>query len=430
MSTAVEQPQLNTIQPQVSTLPAPVYLDNGVEVNAIPLFSTDLVVITFMFKGGQWVQMKKLQSDYAIRQIKSGSLHFSSETVNEQMDYYGATLKAGATISYCFLQLHCLRRTLPHVLPLLCDILTSPQYEQPLLDNAIEEGIRAYQVNEQKVAQVNKRLFYQQLLGSCHPAAQYAHEADYHNIHHEDLQRYHQQILQLSNAIIYVTGKVDEPLLSLLNTHVGHLPCKQQQLLQLSDAPIETSPQQIHQVELNVPSVQSGLRMGKVMPDNNNIHYPAIMLTSVILGGYFGSRLMKNIRERLGFTYGIGSTFLPIPQHNIFIIATETPREHVARCVEEIKKDIQDLQEHPISQEELTMARNYMLGQFCRQTETSLSLSTLLMSQRAYGRTLTDLLYEQQKAQALTPHDIQRCAQQFFSPEEMTITAAHGKPSF
>lgn len=408
-------------------LPPPVHLDNGVEVNVIPMMSTDLIAISILFCGGQWAQHKKLQSDFAAQQIKSGTAHLSADTLEDRLDYYGATITSGASITHCFVRLNCLRRTLPEALPLFCEMLTSPAYEQPLLEHSLEEGIMSYQVSEQKVAYVSKRIFYQQLLGKQNPAAQYVEEADYHSICRDDLLHFHRQFLTLSNAVIYVTGKVDEQLLSLLNRHLGNIPCDQPHLHQHLPAAITTSPQMMHEETLPVPSVQSGLRMGKVMPDNSHADYPALHLTSVLLGGYFGSRLMKNIRERLGFTYGISSNFFSIPYNNIFFIATETPRKHVAQCVAEIRKDLLDLQTRPVSQEELTNARNFMLGQFCRITETSMSLNVLMMNQRAQGFHLSDLLHEQQIIQSLTPADIQRCAQQYFSPDEMLIAAAHGK---
>lgn len=423
----VEQPKLNIITPEVPALPPAVWLDNGVEVNAVPLFSTDLVTVSIMFTGGQWMQGKRLQSDYAMWLLKSGTERCSSEEVAERLDYYGATLTAGSALSHCFVQLTCLRRTLSEVLPLFCEVLTSPVYEQQRLENAREEGIMSYQVSEQKVAQVSKRIFYQQLLGTAHPAAQHPREEDYHAIQREDLLAYHQRFIQLSNAIVYVTGKTDASLMELLNRHLGGIPCGAQRLFQHPHADIVTAAQKMHEAELSVPSVQSGLRLGKVVPSFSDADYPTLSLTSTILGGYFGSRLMKNIRERLGFTYGIGSTFFPLPHNNVLIIATETPREHVARCIEEIKKEIADMQLHPVGDEEFQHARNFMLGQFCRMTETSLSLSTLLMSQRAYGRTLEHLLQEQRRIQALTPQDVMLCAQRHLSVEELLIVATHGK---
>lgn len=408
-------------------LPPPVFLDNGVEVNTIPMTNTELLIVSILFPGGQWAQAKRLQSDLAVQQIKSGTTQLPAEAWADKLDHYGATVTSGTSIAYSFIQLNCLQRALPDVLPLFCDMLISPAYEQTLLNHAIEEGILSYQMSEQKVAYVSKRLFYQHLLGRENPAGQYVDAQAYHDITRKDLLDYHHQYLALRNAVVYITGKVDMATLKLLNQHLGNIVCAQSQCYHPHHAPITTSTQMMHETTLPVPSVQSGLRTGKVMPDHHSSDFPAIHLTSVLLGGYFGSRLMKNIRERLGFTYGISSALFQIPYNSIFFISTETPREHISQCIEEIKKDIIDLQNHPVSEDELRNARNFMLGQFCRMTEVSLSLPTLLINNRANGITLKKFLHEQQIIQSLTPKDIQHCAQLYFSPEKMLITAAHGK---
>lgn len=422
----MNQPLLKNITPQISPLPTPITLNNGVEMNVIPITTTELVVICFMFKGGQWVQEKKLQSDYAMQQIKSGTANFTSDILIDKLDSYGATVSTGTCLTHSYIQLTCLRRTLTQTLPLLCNIITSPIYEQAQLDNAIEEGVLAYQMNEQKVAQASRRIFYQQLLGTNHPAAAYANKSDYHSICREDLLSYHKKHIQLDNAIVYATGKIDSDTITLIDTYIGNIPTENRKSFEFQHTNIITSQQLMHETKIAVPSVQSGLRIGKVMPDCHSEDYPAIMLTSTILGGYFGSRLMKNIREKLGFTYGIHSTFFNIPHNNIFFITTETTQKYVTRCIDEIKKDMMDLQERPVSIDELENARNYNLGQFCRATETSLALHHLMMNLRVHQRTLENIQQEQEKAQELTPEDIMRCAQKHFNPKDMLIVAAHG----
>lgn len=423
----VNQPELKDIAPQIPVLPDSIYLDNGTEMTIIPMAATEIVTICLMFKGGQWMQKRKLQSDYAMYQIKSGTSRFTSEFLADKLDYYGATMSAGNGMTHSFVQLTSLKRTLPQVLPYFCDILTTPVYEQSLLNNAIEEGVLTFQMQEQQVAQVSKRMFYQQLLGTNHPAAAYATEEDYQSLTREDLLSYHSQFINMSNATVFLTGMIDAKLIALINEHLGKIPTITQSGLEYKEAEIVTSAEQFHEKEIGVPSVQSGLRIGKVMPDCNSADYPAIMLTSTILGGYFGSRLMKNIREELGLTYGIHSTFFPIPGNNIFFITTETTREYVPQCIEEIKREILDLQSNPVSGEELKNARNYNLGQFCRATEITMSLHHLIMNLRTQQRTLGSILKEQQTALALTSEDIMLCARKYFDPESMLITVAHGK---
>lgn len=423
----MQQPELKAIQPKINNLPLPVTLDNGVEANIIPIDTCDLIAVTVMFIGGEWVQEKKLQSDFALRQLRSGAGELSSEIITEKLDFYGATLTSGAAISYSFVQVTALKRTLQNVLPLFRDILSSPAFEQRQLDYGIEEGIFSNNVCMQRVAEVCKRLFYTQVLGNENPAAQFADETDYRKLTRNDLLKYHTKYLCMDNAVVFLTGRIDESVISLVNKYVGSIPCKGNGGVSLCSAPIVQRENKYSETEINVPSVQSALRLGLVLPDFTHPDYPAMLFFGSVLGGYFGSRLMANIRERLGLTYGIGSTFHNIPGATVFITATETPRNSVEKCIEEVKKDIIDLQRNPIDDEEMALAKNYVLGQFCRMTETSYSLSTVMMTKMAYGKTMSDWLEEQKKIQALTAEDLMLVAQKYFDVDKLLVSVAHGK---
>ncbi|MBQ0024056.1 MAG: insulinase family protein [Prevotellaceae bacterium] len=421
------QPQLKTIKPIIAELPQAQKLDNGVELNIVPLDDTEMLTLNIVFKGGQWVQDKNLQSDFALSQLRSGTQHYSSEYIEEKLDFYGASLFTSTNLSFGLVRLTALRRTLADVLPILTDMLVCPVYEQEKLNIAVEEGVFAYTVSQQKVAEVCKRMFYKKVLGEENPAAKFPVESDYRSICREDLLRYHRNYLRMDNAVVYATGKIDDEIVKLLNCSIGSIECGVHSLIDYQSAPMLTEARGWHEDELQVPSVQSALRMGKVMPDTTHPDFPALLLTGTILGGYFGSRLMSNIRERLGFTYGIGSTFYHIPGVNIFITATETPQQNVKRCVEEIGKEIADLQSKPVTEDEMAFAKNYMLGQFCRKTEVSFALPAVLMSKRVHGLTLEDYLHEQERIQALTAEDVMMVAQKYFEDGSLLVSAVHGK---
>lgn len=421
-----EAPKLNAIVPQICELPDSVTLANGVEMNVVPL-QTDIVAVSIMFGGGQWKQSKRLQADLSISIINAGTPTMTASEIKQKLDYYGVRLTSGTGLAFAFVQMTCLKRNLQFVMPLLCDIIQHPVYEQQQLDNALEEGLLAWQLSNQKVAQVAKRNFYKALLGERHPAAQFPDESDYAAITREDLLDYHDKYLNLSNAVVYVTGIVDEDVRRVLDSSLGAIECGKPNLCVFEKAEMAASANRRVDEEIKVPSVQSGLRLGAVLPDNDHEDYPALLLASVVLGGYFGSRLMSNIRERLGYTYGIGTTFYHIPYNNIFIIATETGGEYTEPCIEEIKKEVERMREEPVGEDELNKARNYMLGQFCRMTETSLSLCMLLMTLRISGRTLNDFLHEQEKMLEVTPADMMRVAKKYLNTYELITSVAVGR---
>lgn len=419
------QPPLHSISPILPLLPPPLRLDNGAALHVIPIPSADIIRLTLMFTGGYWTQTLPLQSDFALRLIDAGTSTMSSHTLRDRLDLYGATLAAGTSTAHSFITLTCLKSSLTHIVPLLRDILTCPTYETSLLDIEKEEGLLICQTNKQKASYVADRLFHRHLLGNDHPAAIYPEEHHIMSLTRQSLLSYHAGNILVPHSTIFATGDIDPATIDLLNTHLGTITSSIPPT-PITDIPIPTSPDRRHDSNLDIPSVQSALHLGRLMPPCTAADSPAITLTTTILGGFFGSRLMKNIRERLGLTYGIAAYLQQMPHHAILSITTETPQEHVNLCLDEIDKELTSLAAAPVTADELYNAKNYFMGQVCRTTELSLSLSTLCMSLQAASTNLEEMVLRNAKIQALTPEDIMQCAATYFRPEDIIATAVHG----
>ena len=421
------QPPLYPIEPRAVELPSPLWLDNGAEFNAVPIKDSGVVRISAVFKGGRWVERQTLQSTLAAEQIRSGTSTMSADVLSERLDFYGATFSAAAGIQSLVVTVTCMKRTLPQVLPLITDIISTPAYEQPLIDIEKEELMFACKANRQNVTYVGKKLLQRSLLGEQHPLAASYDEHDVEALTREVIIDYHHRHVHMDNAIIYASGDVDDDVASLINKHLGKRSGTAHEPTMIEPAYIITSRQQRHDTFIETEAAQSALYMGYLLPTRLSPDYPAIALTRTILGGYFGSRLMTNIRERLGLTYGISADILHIPESALMIISTTTPYEHVNRCVEEVFKETTLLGSEPVGEEEMKMAKNYLMGQFCRTTELSLSLPSICMSLRESGSNLHDYAEMMKKVQQLTSEDVMRCAHTYLRPENMIIAAAHGK---
>lgn len=421
------QPPLYPIEPRAVELPSPLWLDNGAELNVVPITDAGVVRISVMFKGGRWVEQQTLQSTLAAEQIAAGTDTMSADVLSEKLDFHGATLSAVSGIQSLVVTATCMKRALPQVLPLLTDIITRPAYEQPLIDIEKDELMFACKANRQNVTYVGKKLLQKCLLGERHPLAAAYDERDVAALTREAVTDYHHRHVHMENAIIYASGDVDDTAASLINKHLGKRSGAAHEPTMIGHADILTSSEQRHDTFIETETAQSALYMGCLLPTRLSPDYPAIALTRTILGGYFGSRLMTNIRERLGLTYGISADILHIPESALMIISTTTPYEHVDRCVEEVFKEIALLSSEPTGDEEMQMAKNYLMGQFCRTTELSLSLPSICMSLRESGSSLRDHADMMKRIQQLTAEDVMRCAQTYLRPSSMTIAAAHGK---
>ena len=140
--------------------------------------------------------------------------------------------------------------------------------------------------------------------------------------------------------------------------------------------PLPTPPYKGKRVFIEHPSaVQSSIRLGCPLVDRTHPDFIPLKVLTTILGGYFGSRLMSNIREDKGYTYGISAGIASYPFQGYLAIGTETDNEYVEPCIREVKHEMRRLQDELITEQELTMVKNYMLGEMCRSYEGPFSLS-------------------------------------------------------
>ena len=144
----------------------------------------------------------------------------------------------------------------------------------------------------------------------------------------------------------------------------------------------------------------------------------------MVLGGYFGSRLMSNIREEKGYTYGIGSYNVPMPLSAQWMIATDVNADQTEATIEECLKEIQRLRDELVPEEELNLVKSNFNGDILRELDGVFSQSDALKHKLNYGLDNSFYLDIIDRIKACTPDDLQRIARKHLNPEEMFIITA------
>lgn len=115
---------------------------------------------------------------------------------------------------------------------------------------------------------------------------------------------------------------------------------------------------------------QATIRMGMRCMDRNHEDFFSFSMLIKALGGYFGSRLMKNIREEKGLTYGISGRIVHLEQESYLIIASDVKKEAVEEVIGEIQHEINRLRKEPIGCDELSLLSNYLKGSYLSSIST------------------------------------------------------------
>ncbi|HEY0896147.1 MAG TPA: pitrilysin family protein, partial [Sphingobacteriaceae bacterium] len=255
-------------------------------------------------------------------------------------------------------------------------------FPQEELDTFVRNHKQSLSVNLEKNDFVGRRQFNHALFGNS--LYGYTIEAsDYDQVTRQQLLEYYRAAYQLSNCTIVVSGKVTYETTSILNELFGKEPLSPRQATP-NQFVFGEGPGQEYYIE-RPEAIQSAIRIGKVSINRTHPDFAGLQVVNTILGGYFGSRLMANIREDKGFTYGIGSALVSLRSSGYFFIATEVGVDVCSAALTEIEKEITILKTELVPEEELALVRNYMLGSLLGGLENAFSHADKFKNIYPYG---------------------------------------------
>jgi len=358
---------------QVSTInfihPEKKVLDNGIPVFTIYSGEQDLVRIEFIFDNVNWKSEKPLQAIAVSALINNGTNKLTSKEIAEQIDFYGAFFQTEYVQDQSSVTLYTLNKHLRSVLPIVKDVLSESQFPQPELDIYIQNQKQKLQVNLKKNDILARKEFAHALFGNTAYGVNIQAE-HYDALKREDLVDYFKAAYAPNNCTIIISGKFDEASFNLLNDAFGKDWEKSNAIKNSFDF-AATAKQTIYTEKPE--ALQSAIRIGQLAINRKHEDFSGLQILNTVLGGYFGSRLMNNIREDKGYTYGIGSGVSSLQQAGYLFIATEVGADVCAAALTEIYKEIEILKTELIGDEELDLVRNYMLGSMLGSLENVFS---------------------------------------------------------
>lgn len=421
-------PEIRQIEHFTIDTPVCHRMRNGIPLHIIQAGDEDVVRFDLLIKGGQWEQTRPLQAMFTNRMLREGTYTFTSAQIAEKLDYYGSWLDLSSSVNYGFVTLYSLNKYFSQTLEILASMVKEPVFPEKELSVVTESNKLQFLVNSEKVEVITRKQLNRSLFGEAHPLGKYAKAEDYDNIHGCDLKEFYHRFYRSNNASIYISGKVTSEIISCIerlfgNEEWGDVSMKGEQLF---FTPQPDSRKRVFIEREN--AMQSSLKMGGFSINRQHSDYHKLRVLITLFGGYFGSRLMSNIREEKGYTYGIGANLVCYPEEGVLVISTEAANEYINQIIEEVYKEIDILALEKVSDEELNMVKNYMLGDMCRSYENAFSLSEAWIFIETSG--LDNCYFEESlnAIRSITPLEIQALAQEYLRKEDL-IEIIAGKKS-
>lgn len=337
-------------------LPQPeiIPLNGGVELVFLSGLQQEVFKFEIIFKAGKWWETQRGLSHFTAIMLDKGTSARSSKEIAGLFDYYGAQIEISPGYDFTSVSLYGLKKHFDKICPLFWEILTMPSFPENELDLQKDIFVQNLKVNNEKNSFVASKMIRKNIFGASHPYGSSIEERDVTALASNHLLNYFK--LHFSPHEIYLMGNFDDHQIQSITKQIA---LKGQDWMEPSFEITEGPP--VDKV-IKSGSVQSSIRLGKRVINRDHPDYFPLLLLNHILGGYFGSRLMKNIREEKGLTYGIYSSVNPFKKDCMFSIGADVGKEKTDLALSEIKQELQKLINHLISTEELTTAKNHFLG--------------------------------------------------------------------
>ena len=337
-------------------------LNNGLPFYWFNAGVQDVVQIDWVFPAGLWQEQKTAVAHTVAALLKNGTTKYNAEQINEALEFYGAQLKVAANNDYGTITLYSLTKHLPVLLPIVYEIITDAQFPEQEVELHKKNAIQKLLINLRQCEFVANRHIDALLFGEHHPYGRYTKKEDIEAITRQDLLQFYNAHFNIANMQIFMAGKMGSIEVKCMNDIFGNSSIYQQNFLQRNTFEISSSNEKAIRITNDINGVQGAVRIGRLFPDKQHPDFAPMVVLNTLFGGYFGSRLMSNIREDKGYTYGIYSSLVAEKNGGSLVVHTETGRDVAEKAIIEIYKEMELLCNEQAPDEELLLVKNYLLG--------------------------------------------------------------------
>ena len=417
------QPAVRPIEHITIAEPRIVMAPNGIEIHILDMGEQEVVRIDMMFGTGKWQQPKLLTALFTNLMLKEGVEGMSSQEVAEQLDYYGAWLQPSATFHNSYVTLYSLNKHIGHTLPLLEKIIRTPTFPIDEFEVIRSRRKQGFLIDDEKVDIRAFNKFVRSLFGDTCPYGQYATADSFDGVERNDLVNFHANCYASSNCRIFVTGRVTDDILQAIYTSFGESTWGI--IIEQEEAVMQCMPATPGRYFVEkADALQSAVRIGLPVVGRDHVDYPKLRVLNTLLGGYFGSRLMANIREDKGYTYGIGSSITTLKYASYLSVSTQTATEYTEPLIKEVFVEMNRLKQELVGAEEMYMLKGYLMGEMARLFDGPFSIADAHLSLLANDMDVSYFHQMIAAVQTVTPEELRELAFRYFVFDKMYVFVA------
>ncbi len=387
---------------------------NGVKIYKLATSDFEVVRFTLLFRAGTSVQHKPFAASATANMLGEGSTLLSAQQIAERLDFYGSYFDVNIDRDYAYISFCSLRKFFEPTIDVAEEIILHPAFPDKEFDIYCSKRKQSLTIERRKVDMQSRELFAQALFGAEHPYGVSSSEELYDKLSREDLVSLYNRLYNADNCFVVCSGELDEAVMQRIEALAESLPCGERADVQL---PATTT---THLLRKDVDSaLQSSIRVGRLLFPRTHPDFVGMQVVAAVLGGYFGSRLMQNLREEHGYTYGVMAAMVNFDSEGYLAIATQVAREVRDEALAEIYREIERLRNEPISEEELQMVKNVMIGEILRILDGPFGIADVTIENIMCGMDNRATERSVEQITAITPEEVRTLAERYLRREDL-----------
>ncbi len=401
-------------------------LPNGIGLYTLASDDFEVLRISFVFRAGSAVQQAPFSASAVANLLSEGTRDMTAHEVAELLDYYGSWYDVNVDRDYAYINFATLSKFFDQTLAVAEQIMLYPTFPEEELRTYAAKRRQRLAVERAKIEVKAREAFAQALFGPRHPYGISSHEGEYDNLTREAVADFYKRFYTAENCFVVCSGRIGAHELEAVAQLAGRIPHGE-----VETAVAFPAPETTHSVFVGYPgAVQSSIRIGRVLFPRQHPDFLGMQVVATALGGYFGSRLMQNLREEHGYTYGVVSAMVNFEREGYFATAAQVGADVTQEALREIRFEIERLRTEPMPEAELELVKNMMTGEMMRILDGPFGIADVTIENILCDRDNAVIGENIRRIRQMTPADVQQLAQKYLRAEDLvTVVAGAEKPS-
>ena len=393
---------------------------NGTPIYAINCPEYEVVRVSFVFHAGSTTQRHPFTASATANMLAEGSRNMTSQQIAEKLDYYGSYFDINIDRDYSYITFCALSKFFTQTAEVIEEVILHPTFPEAEVATYRDKRRQQLAIERRKVETIARENFAHAIFGEKHPYGVSYPESAYDTLCREHIEEHYLARYSAENCIVVCSGAISDEVLQRI-THIASQIPASNTLTTVEFPPYDTR----YNVRVQHDgAMQSSIRMGRLLFPRSHEEFVPMQVLSTLLGGYFGSRLMQNLREQNGYTYGVYSAMVNFQQTGYLAIATQVGTEVTEDALQQIATEIDRLRTERVSEQELSLVKNIMAGEMMRILDGPFGIADVTTENILCGFDNRQIEENLRRIRNTTPDEILSLAQRYLSPEDIVTVVA------